>query len=136
MQSEPRWLTPGEVIDLNQRVVAATGEPFGLLSPELLESALGSPQSHWVYEEENDAVSLAVTLLFALARNHPFEQGNKRTGFEAALIFLMANGYTYDDDLPDSEELAHLITAVIAHERNEADFDIFIRPHIIPLNDE
>ncbi|MDR3742293.1 MAG: type II toxin-antitoxin system death-on-curing family toxin, partial [Terracidiphilus sp.] len=128
--------TPDDIITLNQCVVAATGEPFGLLFSDLVESALGRLQSHWAYQDEDDALSLAVTLLFALARNHPFEQGNKRTAFEAAIIFLEANGYGLSDDLPDSEELARLITAAIAHERDEADVEAALRPYVISLEEE
>ncbi|HZC15513.1 MAG TPA: type II toxin-antitoxin system death-on-curing family toxin, partial [Caulobacteraceae bacterium] len=85
-----------------------TGEPFALRDAGLLISALGKPRNHWFYEGKRDAVSLAVTLLFGIARNHAFEQGNKRTAFEAALIFLLANGYVYDG--PDCAEIAQLIT--------------------------
>jgi len=73
-------------------------------------------------------VSLAVTLLFALARNHPFEQGNKRTAFEAALIFLGDNGYGFT--APDNEALSDAITAVITHAMTEQEFEDAFRPYV------
>jgi death-on-curing protein len=84
-QNEPRWLEPDEVIELNRLIVDATGEPFLVRDYGLLASALAKPIQYWSYEHEDDAVTLAVTLLFGIAQNHPFEQGNKRTAFEAAL---------------------------------------------------
>jgi len=133
LRSEPRWLTPDEIVELNQHGVAATGKPFVLRDAGLPESALAKPQNHWRYGED-DAVSLAVTLLFGIARSHAFEQGNKRTAFEAALIFLFANGYLYNR--PDSEEIAQFITDVIMRQKTEADFETAIRPFIEPLPPE
>ena len=75
-----------------------------------------------------------MTLLFGIARNHCFEQGNKRTAFEAAIIFLDLNGYALD--APDRAELAELICRVIEHKFSEAEFEDLIRPWVIPLPDE
>lgn len=76
MQSEPLWLEPAEVTELNRQIVAATGEPFGLRDTGMLASALDRPRNRWAYQGEDDAVALAVTLLFGIVRNHPFTQGN------------------------------------------------------------
>jgi death on curing protein len=73
-----------------------------------------------------------VTLLFAIARNHPFEQGNKRTAFEAALIFLENNGYGFR--APDDPQLARAITAVISHQSRLQDFEDLIRPLVEPID--
>lgn len=93
MRSEPRWLRPEDVVELNRLVVESTGEPFALRDEALLESACGKPEQHWHYDQQNDIAALATTLLFGVAQNHPFIQGNKRTGFEAALVFLRINGW-------------------------------------------
>jgi death-on-curing protein len=69
-------------------------------------------------------------MLFGIARNHAFEQGNKRTAFEAALIFLANNGYELR--MPDSVELAETIVAVIEHKQTEMQFEAFIRPYVTP----
>jgi len=74
--------------------MAKTGEPHGLLSREGLESACAKPHNHWAYGETDPAV-LATELLFGIARNHPFQQGNKRTAFAAMIGFLRANGYAF-----------------------------------------
>ncbi len=75
-----------------------------------------------------------MTLLFAVARNHAFEQENKRTAFEAALIFLTNDGYAFDG--PDEPRLAHCITAVIAHQMTEQDLEAMIRPFVRPLDQD
>ena len=89
---EPIWLSAETVIYINKEVVRETGEPFFLRDRGLLESAVANPINRFHYDGVEDVVSLATTLLFAVARNHPFEQGNKRTGFLAAVVFLETDG--------------------------------------------
>jgi death-on-curing protein len=85
----------------------------------LLESACGIPMNRWWYTGEHDIVALAVALLFGIARNHPFVQGNKRTGFMAALQFLGANGLV-PDAMEDPGILADLIVAVLEGREDES----------------
>lgn len=132
MPSEPVWLEATQIIELNRLVVAETGEPFALRDEGLLESALGKPRNLWSYGQVRDLVSLAVTWLFGIARNHPFQQGNKRTAFEAAVIFIEANGYAFG--APDRTELADAITDVISHRTTEAAFEAMIRPLVTPAD--
>ena len=70
------------------------------------------------------AVLGASALLFGIARNHPFEQGNKRTGFTAALVFLQLNGY--EVTLEDDESLADIIVDVITRKLSEDDFHVLL----------
>lgn len=76
-------------------------------------------------------VALATTLLFGLARNHPFEQGNKRTAFEAALILLANNGYGFAGG--DDVRWAHAVIAVVAHQMTEAEFGSLLRRFVLPV---
>src|SRR5690606_3963674 len=88
----------------------------------LLESACAVPQNQWGYGGVTDLADLAAALLFAIARNHPFMQGNKRTGFMAALQLLELNGWELPGAI-DSVEFADRIVAVIegaAEERSVA----------------
>src|SRR6476620_6027179 len=82
---EPAWLSTETVIDINKRVVSWTGEPFFLRDQGLLETALDKPKNHFHYGNVEDVASLATTLLLGIAQNHPFEHGNKRTGFLSAI---------------------------------------------------
>jgi death-on-curing protein len=104
LQNEPTWLTDSQVIEINKRLVAETGEPHFLRDAYLLSSALARPKNRWFYDDY-DIVNLAGSLLLGIGQNHPFEQGNKRTALAAAAVFLSLNGYT----LVDVEPLATFI---------------------------
>ncbi|HYF56738.1 MAG TPA: type II toxin-antitoxin system death-on-curing family toxin, partial [Salinarimonas sp.] len=75
------------------------------------ESALWRPVHRFNYQGETDIVVLAVAMLLGVAANHPFEQGNKRTAFMAAVLFLNANGYQLR--LPDDRTISQTIVDVI-----------------------
>ncbi len=128
MQNEPYWLSPEEIIELNRLIVAGTGEPFFVRSEPLLESALQNPRDKFNYGGETDVVALAVYLLFAIARNHPFGQGNKRTAFEAAILFLEANGYAWL--APDSLYIARAVIAVLVDEMTILEFANLFEPFV------
>lgn len=132
MPNEPAWLSAEQVITINRKLVAATGEPFALRDQGLLESACAKPANHWHYGEE-DVATLACALLFGIARNHPFTQGNKRTAFAAATVFLQANGYGLE--APDTAEFADALVAVIEHRVEEAEFADFFREFLVELKD-
>lgn len=131
MLSEPRWLEPSQIVDLNKLIVAATGEPFAMVLEGKLKPACWSAWNHWHYDGEGDVAVLATRLLFAVADGHIFAQGNKRTGFEAALIFLELNGY--DVTFPDDEVVAQFMLDVINGIRSEPDFANFLEHHMTPL---
>lgn len=133
MPNEPLWLPFDEVVAINRDAVERTGEPFALVSPDLLASALAKPQGRYHYGGEADAWRLGVVLLFAIARNHPFRQGNKRTGFIAAVIFLAVNGYRLDAD--DTEDLGEMVNQVLAGTLTEAGFEAALRPFVQAIDD-
>lgn len=113
-----RWVTASKLLRLNRRITAATSEPFQLLSEHLLESAVSVPQFHFLYGAEDRMPGLAAHLLRAVGKNHPFAQGNKRTAFHGALVFLEANGWKVS--LPDTEDVAKRAEAFIL---GEGDFE-------------
>ncbi|MFT0861158.1 type II toxin-antitoxin system death-on-curing family toxin [Ancylobacter sp. G4_0304] len=109
--SEPRWISSDFVIRLNRRLVEHSGEPFLLRDGGLLESALTVPQNRWHYERAKDIGELGLALAVAIARNHPFAQGNKRTAWAAMLTFFHINGFALR--AKDDYHLAELFIAVI-----------------------
>ena len=111
MPSEPVWISAEDVIEINAEAVARTGERFLLRDKGLLESAVARPRHRWAYGEE-DILSLAVALLLGVALNHPFEQGNKRTAFIAAVEFLELNGYQLVPEA-NTRDFADLIVSAI-----------------------
>ena len=132
MRNEPFWLPPEEIIELNRDLVARTGEPFLLRDPGLLESACARPLNLWAYEEEDDVVTLAIALLFGLVQNHVFIQGNKRTGFMAALMMLRLNGWRLNPEI-DSAALADFVVRVLREEMSERAFAEFLRRYVHPI---
>ncbi|HZK99343.1 MAG TPA: type II toxin-antitoxin system death-on-curing family toxin [Caulobacteraceae bacterium] len=88
----PRWITKVGIIALHDRSLALHGGASGLRDEGLLESALARPQNRHAYEGVDDISELAATHAVALSSNHAFIDGNKRTAFLAAGLFLEKNG--------------------------------------------
>ena len=119
MPNEPIWLTDSQVIGINQRLVAGSDEPHFLRDAGLLSSAVARPKNRWAYSDR-DIVSLAGSLLLGIGRNHPFEQGNKRTAMAAASVFLRLNGYSFV--APDGEPLGMFVERSILGSISESVF--------------
>ncbi len=91
----------------------------------LLAAVVARPQQLFAYEEPKpDLRALAAAYALALVRNHPYIDGNKRTGFMAAYTFLGINGL----DLNASEvEAASMVIALAASEMDEKTFAQWLR---------
>jgi len=113
-----RWLIEGVVIAMHGEQIAAHGGSLGIRDTGLLSSALARPQNQAVYGEPS-VFDLAAAYAFGIIRNHPFVDGNKRTGFLAAYVFLDLNGW----ELMASEaEAVVAVLALAAKEMDEAGF--------------
>jgi death-on-curing protein len=87
------YLTLENVLAIHEAVLEEHGGADGLLSRELLESAVEMPKSSFGGEDlYPDILDKAAACLFFIAGNHAFRDGNKRTGLAAALTFLALNG--------------------------------------------
>ena len=84
---EPLWLTLDEVLAFHERLIAEFGGSPGVRDEGLLESALGKPKNFFAYSKPT-MFELAASYAFGIVKNHPFIDGNKRTGFMAAYTFL------------------------------------------------
>ncbi len=88
------YLTAEQVLFLHARLIDETGGSHGVHDIHLLLPALGRPQGSFDgVELYPDIFTKAAALMDSLVRNHPFVDGNKRTGFAAAGLFLIQNGY-------------------------------------------
>jgi death on curing protein len=88
------YLTPEQVLFLHAQLVAETGGSHGVRDLNLLLSALGRPQASFDdLDLYPDIFAKAAALMDLLIRNHPFVDGNKRTGIASAGIFLLQNEY-------------------------------------------
>ncbi len=91
--SEPVWLEMDAVLALHDMQLAAFGGPAGVRDAGLLESALYRPRNVLFYETAAPSLArLAAAYAFGLVENHPFVDGNKRTGLVVSFTFLKLNG--------------------------------------------
>jgi len=86
------WLSVRTIHAAHDEQLAEHGGPGGVRDEGLLASAMARPQHRALYESP-DAATLAASYAFAIARNHPFVDGNKRTAFVAMELFLDLNGF-------------------------------------------
>ncbi len=90
---EWRWLGREIIEAVHDRQLAEHGGGTGLRDENGLESALARPRNRSLYEQAG-ATALAAAYTFGIARNHPFVDGNKRTAWVAARLFLSLNDVT------------------------------------------
>jgi death on curing protein len=90
-RAEPVWLDARDANAIHDRQLSEHGGGTGVRDLGLLESALARPVNQWNYGEDDPAV-LAAAYAFGVARNHPFVDGNKRTAWVLARLFLAMNG--------------------------------------------
>ena len=89
-----RFLNPYHILVLHKRIIDETGGVHGLRDAGLLEASIHRPKASFGGEEFYPTIfEKAAALLHSLAMNHVFIDGNKRTAFVAADVFLKMNGY-------------------------------------------
>jgi death-on-curing protein len=99
-----RYLTLGELIELHRRLIEQSGGADGIRDLGLVESALAQPQMSFSGAELYPTIAeKAAVLCFSLVKNHPFVDGNKRTGHAAMETLLVMNGFELNADVDDSE---------------------------------
>jgi death-on-curing protein len=88
------YLSAEQVLFIHARLIKETGGEHGVRDLDMLLSAIGRPQAGFDNQDlYPDLFSKAAALMESLIRNHPFVDGNKRTGVTAAGLFLRRNGY-------------------------------------------
>ncbi len=101
-----KYLTPEQVLFIHSRVIAETGGIHGVRDLGLLESAVARPQATFDGKElYADVFIKAAALMDSLVNNHPFADGNKRTGVTSAGLFLLINGYKLNTSSAGMEDI-------------------------------
>jgi death-on-curing protein len=104
------FLTPDEVLEIHQQQIDRYGESSGVLDAGGLESAVATPKATFDGEFLHTTIpAMAAAKLFHLCQNHPFIDGDKRVGANAAITFLFMNGW---DLTLDEAELVTLVLSV------------------------
>ena len=108
------------------------GGAAGTRDEGMLESALAWPLQKQAYGNA-DLCDLAAAYLFGIAKNHPFVDGNKRTAFAAADLFLYFNGLSVE---AEQEEIIQFVLMVAAGEIDENGAAVFFRDHVVKMESE
>ncbi|HKQ85347.1 MAG TPA: type II toxin-antitoxin system death-on-curing family toxin [Candidatus Acidoferrales bacterium] len=93
--NEPIWIEKHEALALHNRLLALDGGAAGVRDEGLLESALARPKQLYAYGDDPSIIDMAAVYMAGVVRNHPFVDGNKRTGFVVGVLFLELNGYRF-----------------------------------------
>lgn len=104
---ESNWLNKAFILVVHEHVIAETGGSQGVRDETLLESALSRRQNTYQYEQV-EILDLAAAYAEGISSNHPFIDGNKRTAFVAADIFLEKNSYELDVEIDNEQETLFL----------------------------
>jgi death on curing protein len=123
---EPVWIDERDALALHERLLALHGGAEGLRDGALLKSALARPQQHFAYAESPDMVDMAAVYTGGIVRNHPFVDGNKRTGFVVGVLFLELNGYRFN---ASEEDAAQMVLELAGGNLDEAGYIAFLRAH-------
>jgi death-on-curing protein len=86
------WLEEAETLIIHDRLLSLHGGASGVRDIGPLQSALARPKQHSNYADDVNVIFLAALYTTAIIRNHPFVDGNKRTGFVLGILFLELNG--------------------------------------------
>lgn len=112
-------LTLEIVSEIHAEAIARFGGSEGLRELALLESAVAAPQASFGGKSPYaDLVEVAAAYLYYLCKNHPFVDGNKRTGLGACIVFLRLNEIEPQPDGPEWEDLT-VAVAESAIDRDE-----------------
>lgn len=113
------WLDKAAVLAFHDASLARFGGAEGIRDEGLLESALSRPQMLAHYQPETEVHRLAASYAFGIVKNHPFIDGNKRTGFLAAYVFLRENGWKFS---AEQTQIVIRVLSLAAGSLSEEDF--------------
>ena len=108
---EPFWIEYRDVVAIHDRLLALHGGATGLRDRGLLESALARPRQHHAYAGTSDIVEMAALYTVGIVRNHPFADGNKRTGFVIGVLFLELHGFDFMASEADATQAVMALAA-------------------------
>ena len=119
------WIERSVILAIHETQLAEHGGGNGIRDFNLLESALARPMNLAAYGEP-DAPALAAAYGYGISRNHAFIDGNKRTGFVAAELFLRLNGYQL---AAGDADCVLTMLSVAAGDITEDEFATWLRAH-------
>lgn len=126
---KPKWINLESCLSAHEKLLQNFGGLAGIRDEGLLLSALARPEQLFHYEKPT-VFALAASYALGIVKNHPFLDGNKRTGFITAALFLQANGHL----LIASEEEAVIYTFGLAASKiSEEEFATWLEKNTRPI---
>jgi death on curing protein len=121
------WIEKSAVLDAQWTSLRLFGGLTGVRDEGALDSALARPLNKHAYGE-TDICALAAAYAFGLAKDHPFNDGNKRAAAMVMIAFLRINGHDIRVEKP---ELTATILALAASEISEERLAAWLRGHVV-----
>jgi len=126
---EPVFLGLDEVIEIHHDQIQRYGGHPGIRDIDLLKSAIALPAASFGGDYlHTDIYEMAAAYLFHIARNHPFIDGNKRTGAVAAIVFLVMNGIELH---ADNDNFAEMVLSAAEGKIDKVVVAHFFREHAV-----
>ena len=129
--STPNWLDLPTIHHIHSSVLEQAGGSGGIRDKGLLESALARPKNIHAYGGQ-DIFQLAASYAEGLARNHPFVDGNKRTAFAAAVIFLQDHGHALEPGKNDNH--ARMMESLAQGKITLEEAGQYFKAHAVPVS--
>jgi death-on-curing protein len=121
------YLTAEQVLFIHYRLLSETGGEHGVRDLGLLESAIARPRATFDRQElYTDIFEKAGALMESLINNHPFADGNKRTGIACAVLFLKQNGISFS---AKNAELVKFTLRVASSEIGHPEITKWLKKH-------
>jgi death-on-curing protein len=125
------FLSAEQILFIHARLVEETGGSHGVRDLDMLLSAIGRPHASFDHQDlYPDLFSKAAALMESLIRNHPFLDGNKRTGATAAGLFLRRNGYRLT---ASNADLVNITMRIAQSQTGVAELAIWLRENSQPV---
>lgn len=121
------YLNINQVLAIHSEVIEQAGGSRGIRDSGLVDSAVSRPQAIFGGKDlYPDIFSKAASLGHSLICNHPFVDGNKRTGYMSMRIFLNINGY---DIIASEDDKYKFVIEIAEKERNEKSMAEWLKKH-------
>ena len=125
--NDPIWIDERDALALHDRLLALDGGAPGLRDPGLLQSALARARQLHAYGGNPNLMDMAAAYTAGIVRNHPFIDGNKRTGFLIGVLFLELNGFHF---IATEESAAQVILSLAAGSLDEPSLAAWLRANV------
>jgi len=130
--SEWVWIDEQLVLAIHEQLLVRHGGLPGVRDVGLLRSALARPLQLDAYGNDVDAIALAAAYTVAILQNHPFADGNKRTGFLSSVLFLELNGMAFT---ASEEAAAEAVLKLAAGQSDEVAYRALLSDHSSRISD-